>query len=253
MKLKQKMFRMTMTLVFLFAGLIITNVVQAQESFILSTTEFTIKKGHERLFENGVKAWKSCYLENGGEWTWTMWRRYNGEGSVYVISSRMANWAELDNDDEAGKECRQIIYDQIIPHIEKTVDMFSKNIPEISKAADSEMGVIWVTFFQVENSSVFRETVDEISNIIAEAEGDKRGYWYSVNGGGPESPDYFVTVPFENFAALDVERDGVWKMVENAKGKDATDKMRAKFRDSVSDIWAYMYKMLDELSHNPGN
>lgn len=248
---KQKMIRVTLTLMFLTAALISTNVVQAQERFILSTTEFTIKTGHERLFENGIKAWKSCYLENEGEWTWTMWKRYNGEGSVYVLSSRMNNWAELDESDEAGKACRQIVVDQIIPHIENTVDMFSWSMPDLSKTTASEMGVIWVTFFQVENGAIFRETVDEISDIIAEAEGDKRGYWYSVNGGGTDSPDYFVSTPFKNFAALDVERDGVWKMVENTKGKDETDKMRTKFRGAVSEIWSYMYKMMDDLSHNP--
>lgn len=247
------MIRVATTLVLITAGLVVSNVLQAQERFILTTTEFTIKNGHERQFENGVKAWKSCYLENGGEWTWTMWRRYNGEGSVYVLSSRMANWAELDQSDEAGKNCRDIVMDQIVPHIERSVDMFSRNIPDISRTGPSEMGVIWVTFFQVENNAVFRETINEISEIMAKTEGDKRGYWYSVSGGGPESPDYFVTTPFKNFAALDVDRDGVWQLVENAKGEKARDEMQDKFRDAVSDIWAYMYKMMDELSHNPQN
>ena len=250
---KQKMIQVTMTLVFLTAGLIIDNVVQAQEKFILSTTEFTIKNGHESQFEEGVKAWKSCYLENKGEWSWTMWKRYNGKGSVYVLSSRNANWAELDKSDEAGKKCWQIAVDKIIPHVESKEDNFSTSIPEFSRTVLSEMGVIWVTFFQVENGAIFRETIKEITDIMVKAEGDKRGYWYSAYGGSPESPDYFVTTPFKNFAALDVERDRVWKMVENAKGKEATDAMRASFRGSVSNIWRYMYKMMDELSHNPEN
>jgi hypothetical protein len=250
---KKRMIQVTMTLVFLTTGLIIDNVAQAQERFILTTTEFTIKNGHERQFEASIKAWKSCYLENGGEWTWTMWKRYNGEGSVYVLSSRMNKWAELDESDEVGRKCWPLVVDLIIPHIESTQDNFYRNIPEYSKSASSEMGVIWVTFFQVENNGLFRETIAEISDIIAEAEGDKRGYWYSASGGAPDSPDYFVTTPFENFAALDVERDGVWKMVENSKGEKATDEMQARFRESVSDMWAYIYKMMDELSHNPEN
>lgn len=250
---KQKSIRVAITLVFLTAGLIINNVVQAQEKFILSVTEFTVKNGHDRQFEAGVKAWKSCYLENGGEWTWNMWKRYNGKGSVYVISSRMNNWAELDKSDEAGKKCWQIAIDQIIPHVESAEDMFYRNIPDLSKTTSSDMGVIWVTFFRVENDPVFRETIKEISDLLVKAEGDKRGYWYDASGGGPESPDYFVTTPYKNFAALDVDRDGVWKVVENAKGKAAADAMRAKFRDSVSNSWAYMYKKMDDLSHNPEN
>jgi hypothetical protein len=250
---KQKMIQVTMTLVFLAVGLIINNVVKGQERLILSTTEFTIKNGHARQFEEGVKAWKSCYLENGGEWTWTMWKRQNGKGTVYVLSSFMANWAELDKTDEAGKKCWQIAVDQIIPHVEITEDNFSRSIPEFSRTGQSEMGVIWVTFFQVENGIIFRETIKEISEIMVKAEGDKRGYWYSASGGSPERPDFFVTTPYKNFAALDVERDGVWKMVENSKGEKATEEMQTRFRESVSDMWAYIYKMMDELSHNPEN
>lgn len=40
---------------------------------LLSVTEFTIKPGHEMQFREGVKAWKACYLENKGEWTWRLW------------------------------------------------------------------------------------------------------------------------------------------------------------------------------------
>ena len=61
---EQKMIQRTMTIVFIVAGLIFGNVARAQEKFILSMTEFTIKTGHERQFENGIKQWKECYLEN---------------------------------------------------------------------------------------------------------------------------------------------------------------------------------------------
>lgn len=247
----QKMLRMTMVFVFVVGGLLLTSMVEAQEKFVLSLTEFTVKNGHERQFENGIKAWKACYLENKGEWTWTMWKRYNGKGSVYVLTSRMAKWAELDDDnDEAGKKCWQIAVDNIIPHVESTEDNFARSMPEISRTGTSEWGVIWVTQFKVENGTIFNETIKEISEIFKKAEGDNRGYWYSAAGGSPDSPDYFVTTPYKNFAALDAERDGVWKVVENAKGKEATDKMRASFRSAVSDMWGYMYKRMSDLSND---
>ncbi len=74
---------------FLFVALfiafssLISNKVQAQESekgFILSMTEFTIKPGHDFQFTEGVKAWKACYIENGGDWTWNVWKRVQGKG-----------------------------------------------------------------------------------------------------------------------------------------------------------------------------
>ena len=246
----QKVKKLATMLIIVFAGLLLTNVTQAQEKFILSTTEFTIKNGQDRQFEEGIKAWKTCYLENKGEWTWQIWKRNNGKGSVYVLSSRMENWAELDEqNDEAGKKCWEIAMEKIVPYVESREHNYSHSIPELSRTTAAEMGVIWVTFFKVDNGTIFRETINEISDIMVKVEGDKRGYWYSASGGGTDSPDYFVTTPFKNYAALDIERDGVWKMMENSKGKEDTDKMRADFRSAVTDMWGYMYKRMDELSN----
>jgi hypothetical protein len=248
----QKTIRMAMVVLFIVAGLSMNSLAQAPEKFILSTTEFTVKGGHEKQFEDGVKAWKACYLENKGEWTWTMWKRYNGKGSVYVLASRSENWAKMDDEnDEAGKKCWQIAMYQIVPHVESSEDNFATSIPEFSKATPAEMGVIWVSFFQVENSVLFKEVIKETSEIMQKAEGDKRGYWYDVDGGSPEGADYYVTTPYKNFAALDVKRDGVWDMVEKAKGKEETEKLRSKMRTSLKESWAYVYKRMDDLSHNP--
>jgi hypothetical protein len=255
MKLSGKNLRRNaMLLIFIAVGMLMNFDVMAQTKFILSTTEFTVKSGQEGQFEEGVKAWKACYLENKGEWTWTMWKRYNGKGSVYVISSMSANWAEMDDEnDEAGKKCRQIAMDKIIPHVESTEDNFATSIPEYSRVAAAEMNVIWVSFFKVENSVLFREIIKEIGDIAQKAEGDKRGFWYVSNGGSPESADFFVTTPYKNFAALDVKRDAVWEMVEKVKGKESTDKMREAFRSSLNDSWSYMFKHMDSLSNSPAN
>jgi len=247
----QKTGGMAMIFMFVAMGLLMSNSVQAQDKFILSTTEFVVKSGHESKFEEGVKAWKACYLENKGTWTWTMWKRYNGKGSVYTLTSRSQNWAELDQSDDAGKKCWQVAMNKIVPHVESTEDNFGTSIPEFSRAGASEWGVVWVSFFRAENSVLFREIVKETSEIIKKAEGDFRSYWYVQNGGGPDAADFYVVTPFKNFAALDVERDGVWKMVENAKGKEETDKLRASFRSTLIDSWAYMYKRMEDLSHDP--
>lgn len=248
----QKTIRMSMVVLIIVAAFSLNSAAQAPEKFILSTTEFTVKSGHEHDFEEGIKAWKACYIENKGEWTWTMWQRYNGKGSVYVLSSRSKNWAEFDDEnDEAGKKCRQIAIYQIVPHIESSEYNFATSVPEWSKTSAAEMGVIWVSFFKVENSGAFMEVVKEIGDITQKTEGDKRGYWYDVEGGGPDFADYYVTTPFKNFAALDVKRDALWEMVEKAKGKEDTEKLRAKFRSSIQDSWAYIYKRMDDLSHNP--
>lgn len=247
----QKTTRVTMTIALVAVALLLSFAVSAQQKFILSVTEFTVKPGHEMQFEDGIKAWKACYLENKGEWTWTMWRRYNGKGSVYLLGSISQKWAEMDKTDEAGKKCWQVAMDKIIPHVECSEDNFATSIPEYSRSGASDWNVIWVSFFRVKNSVLFREIINETSEIIQKAEGDKRSTWYVTSGGGPGSPNFYVSTPYKDFAALDVERDGVWKLVENAKGKEYTEKLRASFRESVEDSWAYLYKRMDDLSHNP--
>jgi len=247
----QKAFQISIALLFIVTGLLMNNVARAQDKLILSSTEFTVKGGQEKQFEEGIKAWKACYLENKGEWTWTIWKRYNGKGSVYVLTSLSPNWAKMDDEnDVAVKKCSQIAIDKIVPHVESTEDNFATTIPELSRVGASEWGVIWVTFFQVANDALFKETINEVSSIMQSVEGDKRGYWYSSNGGDPESADYFVTTPYKNFAALDVKRDGIWDMVEKAKGKEYSDKLRADRRNSIKKSWMYLYKRMDDLSND---
>ena len=68
--------------VFIAVSTLFSDSVKAQKAekgFILSVTEFNIKPGHDVQFREGIKAWKACYIENKGEWTWNMWHRMTGE------------------------------------------------------------------------------------------------------------------------------------------------------------------------------
>jgi hypothetical protein len=72
----------TLALAMIFTFTLLSEVAHAkseERGFILSTTELKIISGRNTRFQEGVKAWKKCYLENNGEWTWNMWRRVQGE------------------------------------------------------------------------------------------------------------------------------------------------------------------------------
>ncbi len=219
--------------------------------FILSMTEFEIKTGHDEQFREGVKAWKKCYLDNGGTWTWNMWHRVNGEGNVYVLTSAMEKWAEMDEADEAGKKCRDIVKDQIMPHIESTKDNFARFQPEISKEYPNPDALIWVNYWRLNDGTKFREIVKQLNNEVKKAEGSPRGYWYGMIGGGAQEADVFVATPFKNYAAMDVERDAIWTIYENAFGKEMRDFMQAEFRETIDESWSYIYSKVEDLSHTP--
>lgn len=221
---------------------------ETDQSQILSLSEFTIKSEHDTQFRAGVKDWIDCYLENDGEWAWNMWRRVQGEGNVYVLSSFMNNWAEMDAEDAAGQECQSIVQNLIMPNIEKYEDNLARTMPELSKSAPIPSNVISVRFWRVDNSSLFIDTVQEVESTIRSVEGEPRGYWYSSIGGNTNAPHYFVVTPYSNFAEMDVEEDSVWSVVEDEHGANKREQLQSDYREAVDVTWLYMYRRDIELS-----
>ncbi|GAA4306508.1 hypothetical protein [Aestuariibaculum suncheonense] len=241
------------TLLYLLLVLPLLGVSQETNNYMLNMSEITVKPGHNSPFKEGVMSWKKCYKDNEGEFKWSMWKRVQGKGIVYTMTSRMDNWAEMDeNNDEAGKKCRMKVVDLILPHVESVEYNIAKRMPDVSKSnsnLSSDTKLVWVYNVKVDNYDSFMETVKEVESTIKKAEGDARGTWYSVIGGAPEVSDFFVVVPFKNFAALDEDRDGVWKVYENEKGKSKADAIKENFRSAVSKDWSYMYSLIEDLSY----
>lgn len=249
--LKQKMLILGAAVCIIFSLTHQDAKAQAEEgSMILSTTELTVKPGHNTQFREGIKAWKDCYLENEGEWTWNIWSRIQGEGNVYILSSFMENWAKMDDpSDEAGQACQMLARDLINTSVKKATTNLARTIPSMSMAPGTSGNVISVTFWRVKNGSLFRETAREINSILSNAEGGPRGFWYSAIGGGLDAPHYFVVVPYENFAAMDDPGDEVWTVVENEEGSEKREQLMADYRASVDQAWSYLYRRVEDLSH----
>lgn len=221
------------------------------ESVIMSLTEFTIKPGHNTQFMEGVKTWKECYLEHEGEWTWYMSRRIQGTGNVYALRSYMENWAEWDDaSDEAGQACQNLAVNLINPNVEKATTYLSRSVPSVSKKSGNPGNVVNVMYVRVKNGTLFRDTVTEVVSAVRNAEGDARAYWYSAIGGGLDAPHYSAVTPYENFAAMDEERDGVWTVVENELGEEKRAELQQNFRESVDQVWSYMWRNVPDLSRN---
>lgn len=217
---------------------------------LMSVTEFTIKPGHDVQFQEGVKAWKACYLAEKGEWTWRVWQRQQGEGNVYVLASDMPNWAEMDKIDPVGSKCYSLVTSMIDPHIEKATSHVTRLLPEISRNTPTTDELISVGFYELSLSDghKFLPAVKEVTASMAKAEGSSRGYWYSWLTMGPDSPNYHVVTPFKNFAAMDITRDSVWDIYEKEHGKAKRDEMQAQFRSSLKNVWTYQYKLKLDMS-----
>lgn len=217
---------------------------------LMSVTEFTIKPGHDTQFQEGVKAWKACYIAEKGEWTWKVWQRQQGEGNVYVLASEMPNWAEMDKNDPVGGKCYSLVTAMIDPHIEKATSHVTRLLPEISKNTPTTDELISVGFYELSltDGHKFLPAVREVSASMAKAEGTVRGYWYSWLTMGPDSPNYHVVTPYKNFAAMDITRDSIWDIYEKEHGKEKRDAIQAQFRSSLKNVWTYHYKMNKDMS-----
>lgn len=236
-------------LAFLLLLLPFATMAQDNQRTLLNISEITVKPGHNEQFLQGVKLWKECYLKNKGTDHWNFWHRVQGKGNVYVLAGPMANWAEMDKDEPANKECRMTVENFILPHVESVEYNIASVMPDISAPANEAEKVIWVTFFKVKNSTAFNDVIQTTTAAIKTDKGKLRSTWFDMMGGGTETPDYFVSTPYADFAALDKDTDNVWKIYERVNGKKATDAVREKLRSSVDDIWSYLYTLDKDLSN----
>tara|TARA_R110000850_G_scaffold147130_1_gene269302 strand:- start:13421 stop:14158 length:738 start_codon:yes stop_codon:yes gene_type:complete len=244
-----KTIKMMITTVIVAVFSISMLTAQNNESILLSVSEITVKQGHHAQFMEGVKKWKECYLENDGKEGWNMWRRVQGEGTVYIMASVMPNWAEMDKEDPANKDCYATVLNFIMPHVEKVNYNIARSMPEFSRTMPEDTKLVWVTFFKVNDGTVFREIVGAVSNAIKAKEGTQRGIWYNYMGGAADAADYMVSTPYSGFAQMDITRDTPWKIYENAVGKKKADEMGAKWDAAVDDAWSYIYTLNTELSN----
>ena len=222
---------------------------QNDNSVLMTMNEITVKYGHNAQFIEGAKKWKDCYLENNGENRWDMWKRVQGEGNVYVMTGLKANWAEIGQSDSVNKDCYAIFMNFIMPHVEKVNFNIARSMPDVSRSFPEDTKLAWVYFFKVNNSPVFRENITAVVGTVKAKEGAFRSAWYSYAGGAPEAADYMVSVPFKGYADLDISRDNIWKIYEEAHGKEKTDEMRASQREVIDVSWSYLYELKSELSN----
>lgn len=230
----------------------VTTTAQEPPGHLLSIFEMHVKAGHHDPFQAGIAAWKECYLAQNGDRGWNTWQRQQGQGNVYVVAFVLNNWAALDTPHEAAQKCQSVVMEQITPHVhpEKGGSSYARLMPALSRNVPIN-DVIWVTSFRADDTRLMMRTAEQIIGAMTEAEGQPRGYWYNVHGGDAGSAHYFTVVPFENFAALDDPRSGVWEVVAKVRGEAESERLRADFRTSLDQSWAYLFRRVPALSHNP--
>jgi hypothetical protein len=224
---------------------------QEVEERIMTMTQFKIKQGHTSQFKDGVKKYKECYTADQGENEWNFWSRMQGEGTVYGVTGFMDKWAEMDETDEAGKDCYSIVMNFIMPHVETITNDMAKTLPDWSRknAPTAQAKLAWVTYYKVDNGGNFSDVIKEVTSTMKEVEGDSRAYWYSVIGGDIDNADYMVSSTYNSYAELDVKRDTPYEMYVKARGEDKAKEISDIWESAGVKSWSYIWEHQPELSN----
>ncbi len=238
----------TTVIITIFSTVMLT--AQNNESEILTSTEITVKQGHNAAFMEGVKKWKTCYLENNGEDKWNMWSRQQGVGNFYIMSGAMPNWAEMDKEDPASKECYLVLLNFIMPHIEKVNSRIARSLPDVSRTSSEDAKYIRVTYYEVHKEYAFMDVLNKVTKAIKDKEGDARGVWYNIELGGPDTPDFLVAEPFEKYSDMDIKRDSPAKIYTDLVGEEKAAELWEVWFDTLENSWSYIFKLNTEISNN---
>jgi hypothetical protein len=222
---------------------------QSNDYAILNSNEITVKAGHNAQFIAGVKQWKECYIENDGKNKWNMWRLEQGEGNVYVLTGMMAKWAEMDEENAAGKSCYLTYLNMIFPHIESQNSYTSTTMPDISADIPEETKYALVTYYEVHNEGDFENVINTVGNAIKKKEGDFRASWYNVQLAGPKAPDFFVASFYKKYAEMDIKRDSPSKIYTDLVGEEKAKEMWDIWFATLQNSWSFTYKLETELSY----
>lgn len=249
-KLLDNLFKASLSLVLILILGIRSHAQNDPLGPLMSVTEITVRDGHDLQFQEGVKAWKACYLTEKGESTWRLWERLQGEGNVYILASDMPNWAKMDKTDPVGSKCAALATAMINVHIEKSTTHITRLLPAVSNSNPTTDELISVAFYELNPSDghEFLPAIKEIEASLAKAEGAARGYWYRWETMGPDSPNFHFVTPYKNYAAMDVSRDSVWDVYEKEHGKEKRDAMQTQFRSALKNSWTYRFKLISDMS-----
>lgn len=218
---------------------------QDNESEIFTTTEITVKQGHHARFIEGVKKWKSCYLENNGEDKWNMWHRQQAKGNLYIMSGMIL----MDKEDEASNECYVILLNLIMPHIEKVNSRIARRMPEVSRSFPEDAKYIRVNYYEVHKKYAFEKVISAVTKALKYKEGSARGLWYNIELGGPDTPDFMVTEPFTKYADMDIKRDSPEKIYTDLVGEEKAAELWEVWFDTLENSWSYTFKLNTALSN----
>ena len=230
-----------------------TSLAQENDDYMIEITKVQVAPGQMDEFMDGVKAYRDCYAEKDGKNGWSFWRQVDGDQMTVHAVSRLNKWADLDAVDEARNSCWRDHSDSITGNTAAVQTTFARRQSDWS-GSPGDFSVVELHNFRVDDGEAFRSAVSEITGVLKEANYEHLGSWFDVIGGDGDDASYFVVEYHTNFAAMDVDKPGVYATVEEAKGEEEAERMFDAFDDALRDdheYWRNTLQRVDSLSYDP--
>ena len=226
---------------------------EGEKDPMLFIMEITVQHGHGKAFRDAMTAYMGCYEENGGENGWSTWAPVDGAPNEMWMVSSIDMWSELDNKDEAEETCWSEHSTELTSHVSKANRRIYRRMGDWSGDAEG-YSVVKLHNFRVDDGEAFREVVGEIVDMMKDAETEHMGTWYGSVSQQRWAADYFVVEHFDNFAAMDADRDGPNDIMTEALGEEGASEMWDRFDDALADMepyWNNILRRVESLSYSP--
>ena len=232
---------------------------EAEKASVIRTFTDVVEPAQQQAYETAVKAYNKCLGQQGSKYTWHAWGHETGNTYMYSYAAGPYTWADFDSMRTIGKTCDAVWRAEANPTLKSETSAFLVEMPELSympQEKDAKPALLNVTFFNLkighESDDAFTEGLRKI--VAAATKSSWKGHYtlYKVRSGDKDSPDYLILSPYKNWAAYGAGADPtVWKMVENAYGKQDGDALRKSINDSLQDVSSHVDSYNEELTYTP--
>ena len=232
---------------------------EAERANIFRTFTDTVEPAQQQAYEAAVKTYNKCLGQQHAKYAWLAWGHETGNNYMYSYAAGPYKWADFDAMHEIGKTCDKVWRAEANAHLKSETSAFLVEIPELSyvpKERDPKPPLLNVTFFKLkvthEAEAAFNEGARKIAAAAVKTNWNGYYMFYKIRSGDGEAPDYLVLSPYKNWAAFGAGHDpALWKMVENAYGKQDGDALHKSVIDSLQESSSHVDSYNEELTYMP--
>ena len=245
------------TAIALLAGASV-QAAEGKKADVIRVFTDTVDPAQQQAYETAVKGYNKCLGEHGLKYAWLAWGHETGNTYMNSYAAGPYTWADFDTMHETSKACDDTWRAQANPHLKGETSAFLIEMPELSHMPtdNAKPALINVTFFSLKGDRGAEDAfTDGLKKIVAAAEKTKwSGHYtvYKTKGADKDAPDYLILSPYKNWAAYGAGADPtVWKMLENADGKDNAEAVRKSINDALQDVSSHVDNYNEDLTYNP--